>query len=85
MPAGRGACALGHVAVAAENVTDGRACRPRPAGMAFTQDRQQLLGPPRMDAGAVLEDRRRHMVGRLRGEVLGPTGALFETLRAVLR
>ena len=74
---------LGHSSVAAEDVTDGRACRPGPAGMAWTADRPQLLGPPGRMPLSGFQDRRHHIVRRVAGRRAGPTGALFEALWAV--
>jgi hypothetical protein len=83
MPADAAPVLLGHQAVAAEEVTDGRAGRPRPAGMASAQDRHPLLGAPGGMPTPCVEERRHHIVRRVAGRGAGPTGALFEALRAV--
>src|SRR5262245_43306749 len=74
---------LGDQAMAAKNVTDRRAGRPGPAGVAFTQDRHQLLSAPRWMPAPGFDDRRHHMVGCVARRGVGPAGALFKALRAV--
>jgi hypothetical protein len=74
---------LGPEAVALEEGTAGRACRPGPAGMAYTEDRHQLLGPPGWLPWSRFQDRRHPMVRRVAGRGAGPTGARCEALRAV--
>ena len=73
----------GHSSVAAAEVTDGRACRPGPAGMACPADRHQLRGPPGRRPWSGFQDRRHHLVRRVVGRRAGPTGARFEALWAV--
>jgi len=83
MPDNSAPALLGHQTVAAEDVTDGRACRPRPAGMAWAEDRHQLLGSPGRMSLSGFKDRRHHIVRRVAGRRAGPTGSLFEALWAM--
>jgi hypothetical protein len=74
---------LGPSSVAAEAVTDGRACRPGPAGMACPEERPQLLGPPGRMPLSGCTARRHHLVRRVAGRRAGPPGSRFEALWAV--
>jgi hypothetical protein len=74
---------LGPSAVAAAEVTDGRARRPGPAGMAGPEERAPLLGPPGRMPWPCVKDGRPYSGGGLAGRRAGATGARFEPLWAV--
>jgi hypothetical protein len=68
--------------VAAKEVTDGRAGRPGPAGLACPAERHQLLGPPGRRPWPRVPERRHPRVRRVAGRGAGPTGARCEALWA---
>jgi hypothetical protein len=83
MPDGAALALLRHQALAAEDVADGRACRPGSVGMACAEDRHQLLGTPRRMSAPGFEDRCYYMVRRVAWRRAGATRSLFEALRTV--
>ena len=82
-PKGSALTRLGPSPMAAEDSTDGRACRPGPAGLACAEARHPLLGPPGRRPWSGVKERRHPRVRRVAGRRAGPTGALFEALWAV--
>jgi hypothetical protein len=71
MPDGAALALVGHPAVVAEPSTASGAGRPRPVGMALTEDRHQLLGTPRRMPASGVEERRPTWSGVWRGDVCG--------------
>jgi hypothetical protein len=83
MAEGTALALLGHQAVAAEEVTDGRAGRPGSVGLTGTEDRPPLLGAPGGIPAPCVKECRHHRVRRMAGRGSGPTRVLFEALGAV--
>jgi len=82
MPDGTALARLRGQAVAAAEVTDGRAGRPGPVGRTGPEERHPRLGAPGGRPVPGVKDRCHHMVRRLAGRGRGPPRSFCEALGA---